>query len=156
MPLTRTVAKISARALRTRGLVRAPIALYRSGLGFLFGTRMLMLQHTGRRSGAERFVVLEVVDRPAPDQIVIVSGFGTRAQWYRNIEADPRVRVWIGARRRIPATATPMSTEESATALGHYIDHHPVAWKRLRATIEQATGRPVDTLPMVRLRLSPS
>ncbi|WP_245717121.1 hypothetical protein [Nocardia mikamii] len=30
---------------------------------------------------------------------------------------------------------------------------HPKAWQNLRAVIEHATGAPVDTLPMVRLRL---
>ncbi|WP_174556178.1 hypothetical protein [Nocardia pseudobrasiliensis] len=33
------------------------------------------------------------------------------------------------------------------------IREHPRAWKNLRAIIERATGAPVDTLPMVRVRL---
>ncbi len=147
--------RFGARALQTRWLVRAPIRLYRAGLGFLFGHRLLMLQHTGRTSGTPRFVVLEVVDHPAPGEYVIVSGFGTTAQWYRNIRADPRVRLWIGTQRAIPATATPMTDTESADALEHYIHHHPTAWDKLRATIEHATGKPVDALPMVRLRVGP-
>ncbi|MFB8003254.1 nitroreductase family deazaflavin-dependent oxidoreductase [Nocardia sp. NPDC056000] len=147
-------AELGARLLRTRWVVRAPIALFRAGLGFVFGSRMLMLQHIGRRSGAARFVVLEVVDRPAPQEIVIVSGFGKQAQWYRNIVADPHVRVWIGTRRGAPAIATAMSEPESAAALAHYARIHPVAWDRLRATIEQATAAPVETLPMVRLTLA--
>jgi hypothetical protein len=47
-----------------------------------------------------------------------------------------------------------MTDDESATALEHYIHHHPGAWDKLRGTIEHATGRPVDTLPMVRLNVS--
>ncbi|MEV4239179.1 nitroreductase family deazaflavin-dependent oxidoreductase [Nocardia sp. NPDC050408] len=147
------VAKVGARALQTRWLARAPIWLYRAGLGFLFGTRMLMLQHIGRTSGERRFVVLEVVDRPAPDEFVIVSGFGTKAQWYRNIQAHPQVRLSTGLRRNIAAIATPMTDDESATALERYVDHHPGAWDKLRETIEHATGRPVATLPMVRLNV---
>lgn len=145
--------RLSARALRTRRLVRAPILLYRAGLGFLFGSRLLMMEHRGRRSGERRFVALEVVDHPATDRYVIVSGFGTGSQWYRNIVADPHVRVSCGFRRRAPALATPMTDEQSARALERYIDEHPRAWDKLRATIEQATGAPVDTLPMVELRL---
>ncbi len=146
--------RIGARALRTRWVVRTPIALYRAGLGALFGSRMLMLQHTGRRSGAPRYVVLEVVDRPAPGEYIIVSGFGTAAQWYRNVLADARVRVWTGGLRGTPATATAMSAGESAITLEHYVQHHPRAWKSLRDTIEHATGAPVDTLPMVRVALT--
>ncbi len=148
-----TVAGVGARALRTRGLVRAPIAIYRMGLGFLFGRRMLMMEHIGRASGAKRYVVLEVVDHPAPDEFVIVSGFGIRAQWYRNIEAEPSVRVWVGLRRGVPGRATTMDATESAAALGEYQRVHPKAWKNLRAVIERATEAPVDALPMVRLRL---
>ncbi|QIS02208.1 nitroreductase family deazaflavin-dependent oxidoreductase [Nocardia brasiliensis] len=148
-----TIADLGARILRTRWAVRAPIWLYRAGLGFLFGARLLMIQHVGRRSGAARFVVLEVVDRPAPDRYIVVSGFGTKAQWYRNIQANPQVHVSAGTKRAVPATATPLSDTESAAALDRYITHHPRAWKNLRATIEQATGAPVDTLPMVELAL---
>lgn len=153
MPLRRGLAALGARALTTRWLVRAPIYAYRAGLGFLFGSRLLMLEHIGRTSGARRFVVLEVVERPGPDRYVVVSGFGRRAQWYRNIVAHPHVRVSCGMRRGQPATAVPLSPDESAAALRRYAHIHPRAWRNLRSTIESATGRPVDTLPMVALRL---
>ncbi|WP_336082640.1 nitroreductase family deazaflavin-dependent oxidoreductase [Nocardia sp. SSK8] len=146
-------ADLGAKALRTRWLVRAPILLYRAGFGFLFGRRLLMLEHLGRSSGQRRYVVLEVVDQPAVDEYVIVSGFGVKAQWYRNIVANPAVRISTGFRRGVPATATPMTEADSARALADYAERHPRAWKQLRATIEQATGAPVDTLPMVRLRV---
>ena len=68
MALTDFLGGLGARALRTRWLVRAPINLYRVGLGFLFGTRLLMLEHVGRRTGARRYVVLEVVDRPLSNE----------------------------------------------------------------------------------------
>jgi deazaflavin-dependent oxidoreductase (nitroreductase family) len=145
--------RLGARALRTRWFVRAPVTVYRAGLGALFGPRMLMLEHVGRVSGARRYVVLEVVDRPTTDEYVVVSGFGERAQWYRNVLATARVHVSCGLRRRVPALAVPMSTEESAAALAEYARRHRRAWRSLRATIEAATGRPVDTLPMVRLRV---
>ncbi len=151
MNVSDTVAGLGARVLRTRALVRAPIGVYRAGLGFLLGTRMLMIEHIGRRSGARRYVVLEVVDHPARDEYVIVSGFGTTSQWYRNIAAHSEIRIWTGLRRGLPATATPMTDQESATALEHYIQHHPRAWKNLRAAIEHATGAPVETLPMIRI-----
>ncbi|WP_253900550.1 nitroreductase family deazaflavin-dependent oxidoreductase, partial [Mycobacterium asiaticum] len=80
--------------LRSRKLVRAPIWIYRARAGALFGSRMLMLEHIGRTSGMPRYVVLEVVDHPRPDTYVVPSGFGRKAQWFRNIEANPRVRVY--------------------------------------------------------------
>ncbi|MFC7381746.1 nitroreductase family deazaflavin-dependent oxidoreductase [Sphaerisporangium rhizosphaerae] len=145
---------IGARVLRTRRLVRAPIWLYRAGLGILFGSRLLMLEHIGRTTGARRFAVLEVVEHPARDEYVIVSGFGERAQWYRNVLADPHVRVSCGLRRSAPAIAAPLSRADADAALRRYARVHPKAWANLRATIERATGAPVDTLPMIHLHLT--
>ena len=45
-----------------RALFRAPIYLYRLGLGWLFGKRILLLNHIGRVSGKQRQVILEVVE----------------------------------------------------------------------------------------------
>ncbi|PRX05147.1 UNVERIFIED_ORG: deazaflavin-dependent oxidoreductase (nitroreductase family) [Actinomadura viridilutea] len=140
--------------MRTRWLARAPIWMYRAGLGALFGSRLLLLEHVGRVTGARRYVVLEVVEHPAPDEYVIVSGFGERAQWYRNVLACPDVRVSTGLRRSVPAVATVMSQEEAAAVLERYARVHPRAWKNLRAVIERATGTTVDRLPMVRLKLT--
>ena len=150
--MTGILARLGALALQTRWFVRAPINVYRAGLGFAFGHRLLMLEHVGRRSGARRYVVLEVVDRPTPDEYVIVSGFGADAQWYRNIQANPSVRVWCGLRRALLATATPMTEVESVAALDHYVADHPRAWKNLRAMIDRATDRSIDIMPMVRIR----
>jgi hypothetical protein len=90
------LAASAAGLLRVRWVVRVPVGLYRARLGFLLGPRLLMLEHTGRKSGARRHVVLEVVGHPQPGSYVVVSGFGDRAQWFRNVRADPRVRVFAG------------------------------------------------------------
>ncbi len=127
--------------------------LYRHGLGWVFGRRVLMLQHTGRRSGQARFVCLEVVDRPAPELVVVVSGFGERAEWYRNLQADQACFVSVGRLRRMPAQARFMTSIEASATLDRYQHAHPRAWDRLRQAIEKAVGHPVDQLPMVELLL---
>lgn len=144
---------LAARALRTRAFVRAPIVLYLHGLGQVFGGRVLMLEHRGRHSGQARYVCLEVVDWSHPDRIVIVSGFGERAEWYRNLRADPACFVSVGRRRRLSAQARFMTPAEAAAALDRYQRAHPGAWERLRQAIEKAVGHPVGQLPMVELCL---
>ncbi|MFJ9390734.1 nitroreductase family deazaflavin-dependent oxidoreductase [Nocardioides sp. NPDC101246] len=144
---------IASRLLRTRAVVRAPIWLYRHNAGWLFGSRMLMLEHVGRRSGAPRYVCLEVVERPSADEIVVVSGFGTGAQWYQNLRAEPVCRVSIGSRNSVATQARFLTEEESAGALGRYQQAHPKAWQRLRGAIETAVGHEVEGLPMVNLKL---
>jgi len=144
---------IGARILRTRWLVRAPIALFRAGLGWMLGRRVLMLEHRGRVSGQRRFVCLEIVDRPAPDRIVVVSGFGEGAQWYRNLEADPHCFVSTGSSRRVPAVARFLPDEDAAAALDRYREQYPRDWRYLKEAIEKAVRHPVDGLPMVELAL---
>jgi deazaflavin-dependent oxidoreductase (nitroreductase family) len=142
------------RLLKTRGFVRAPIYLYKLRLGFLFGRRMLLLEHVGRKSGARRYAVLEVVDHPGTDEYVIVSGFGDTAQWYRNVIANPRVRVSVGLRRNVPALATPLTPEAVEETVERYAKRHPRTWRTLNEAMADALDTPDLKLPMVRLNLS--
>lgn len=142
--------------LRTRWFVRAPIRIFRARAGFLFGGRLLLLEHLGRISGKPRYVVLETVDRPDAETVVIASGFGETAQWYRNLLAEPNCRVSIGTRNRIPAVARPLDRAEAATVLAGYRVRHPKAYRKLGGIIEEATGRGIETVPLVGLSLRSS
>jgi deazaflavin-dependent oxidoreductase (nitroreductase family) len=146
--------EVLAALLRTRWFVRAPIWLYRLRLGFLFGNRMLLLEHIGRKSGTRRYAVLEVVDHPSTDVYIIVSGFGEKSQWYRNVVAKSRVRVSVGLRRDVPATATPMAPEAVEATLERYAQEHPRTWRMLQEAMSAALDTPDLKLPMVRLELS--
>jgi len=150
-------ARVGAAVLRLRWFVRAPIWLYRARLGVLLGSRFLLLEHTGRKSGCRRHVVLEVVDHPAPGSHVVVSGFGTRAQWFRNIRANPQVRVYLGSRKPASATAHRLDANAAAASLGRYTAAHPRSWAKLRPVLEETLGTPIDEhgteLPMIALDL---
>jgi deazaflavin-dependent oxidoreductase (nitroreductase family) len=150
-------AAIGARILRSRLLMRAPIWVFKARAGVVLGSRLLMLEHIGRTSGVRRYVVLEVVDHPTPASYVVASGFGEKAQWFRNIKADPRVRIYTGSRAPMPATARIMTQQEADRALGAYAKRHPRAWQRFKPVLERTLGSPIteaDTpLPIVELRL---
>ena len=151
-------AALAAGLLRVRWIVRAPVWLYRARLGLLCGSRLLMLEHTGRKTGIRRYVVLEAVDRPDPDTYIVAAGFGDRAQWVRNVRASPRVRVYAGSRRPAQATARPLTKEEKAAALTAYARAHPRAWAALRPVFENTLGARIDSegtsLPMIALDLA--
>jgi len=153
--LTQVVAARGAALLQVRWFVRSPIWLYRARLGFVFGSRLLMLEHVGRTSGHRRYVVLEVIARPAPGRYVVASGFGERAQWYRNVSANPRVRIYRGSRRPVSATATVLTGEQATDALASYAAAHPRAWRTLKpvfeATLGAEIGERATTLPLVAL-----
>ncbi|MFR9799194.1 nitroreductase family deazaflavin-dependent oxidoreductase [Streptomyces sp. MS06] len=118
-----------------RMVLRAPIKLYRMGLGGLLGQRMVLLTHTGRKSGQPRQVVLEVVARlPESGAFLIASGYGERSQWLRNVLATPQVRYQVG-RRTYRGTAVPLPPEESGRALAEYARRHPRTAERLMRSV---------------------
>ena len=134
-------------------LVRAPIVVFRLRLGLLFGGRLLLLEHVGRRSGQPRQVVLECVERSAPRRIVIASGFGDRSQWYRNLLAHPECHVSIGTRHRVPAVAWTLTSAETSAVRGRYREQHRAAYRELSGVVEESIGQPIESVPMVELEL---
>jgi deazaflavin-dependent oxidoreductase (nitroreductase family) len=114
-----------------RLLFRMPIYFYRTGLGWLFGTRLLLLNHIGRVSGKPRHVVLEVVAHDGTDDsYVVASGWGPTAAWYRNILHTPTVTIQVGT-RTMPVKAVPLSKDEGAEIFGRYASRHRMAAKYL-------------------------
>jgi len=89
--------------LKKKGLLtwlfRAPLPLFHLGLGRLFGKRILLLTHIGRRTGLRRETLLEVVEyRKDGPEVVVANGFGPESDWVRNIEAKPeQVEVTVGS-----------------------------------------------------------
>jgi len=87
-----------------RRLFRAPAYLYRWRCGWLFGHRFLLLIQVGRRTGLYRDTVLEILEyRPEGPEVVVMSAFGPKADWLRNIEAGPCPEVVVGM-RALPQT----------------------------------------------------
>lgn len=113
----------------SRLVFRLPIYLYRARLGGLMGNRFLMLTHIGRKSGLARHVVLEVIryDK-ATDTYIVVSAWGEKANWFRNIQQTPDVLIYSG-RRRIEATAVRLSVEEAMREISDYDQRHHIAFR---------------------------
>jgi deazaflavin-dependent oxidoreductase (nitroreductase family) len=139
---------LAMQMFRIRWLVRAPIGLYRAGLGWALGRRFVMVEHLGRASGLWRQVVLEVVDRPDETHVVVCSGLGPGSQWFRNIQVNPDVRISTGGLRSVPARARVLSREEAHHHVTRYAAHHPAAYRNLSRLIEPDEGS-VEDLPFV-------
>ncbi|GAA4922537.1 deazaflavin-dependent oxidoreductase (nitroreductase family) [Actinomycetospora succinea] len=132
-----------ARRAFSRALVRAPVLVYRCGLGWVFGRRLVLLTHIGRRSGRPRHVALEVVGRgEARDSYVVASGYGARAQWFRNVLAHPEVSYQVGRRRR-DGWAYALPSAESGRRLAEYATRHP----RAAAALMRMLDHDVDGSP---------
>ena len=68
----------------------------------------LYLTTRGRRSGLPREIGIWFTEHEG--RFYVIAEHRERAQWVRNIEADPRVRVRVG-RRVFDASARPLSDE---------------------------------------------
>jgi deazaflavin-dependent oxidoreductase (nitroreductase family) len=145
---------------RFRWLSRLPAWLYRARLGWLLGHRFLLLTHIGRKSGAERQTVLEVVRHDRTTGIyIVVSGWGEKADWFRNIEQTPDVTIESG-HERLDAVAVRLPIAEATDELYDYTKRHPAALRalsrlligeRLSGTKEDCT-RLAERVPLVSLR----
>ena len=135
--------------------MRAPIWLYRLRLGWLLGSRLLLLEHRGRNSGKRRRLVVEVIDHDRSTGVYWVAvGFGDRSDWYRNVKAEPRVWVTVG-RKRFRAIATALSTEASKAVLLRYQKAHPVMARGLvRIFGHDSFEALTEKVPVVELRRS--
>jgi deazaflavin-dependent oxidoreductase (nitroreductase family) len=107
--------------------LRLPIWLYRLHLGWLLGHRFLLLVHRGRKTGRVRTTVLEVVRYDAATrESVVAAAWSDRADWYRNIQAAPALRVRTAGVSYTPAQRF-LTPDEVYAALREYERRHPVA-----------------------------
>jgi deazaflavin-dependent oxidoreductase (nitroreductase family) len=74
-----------------------PQIAYALGLGPLIGRLILLLTTTGRKSGLPRVTALQYEEQDGV--IYLGSARGTKADWYRNIVADPHVKIRVKNRR---------------------------------------------------------
>ncbi len=80
-----------------RWLLRLPLELYRLGLGDVLNVGQLMILVTrGRKSGQPRYTAIEY--RQHGSKLYVVSAWGERPQWFRNLQACPEVLVQQGKR----------------------------------------------------------
>lgn len=78
-----------------RAFFRFPLVLWRMGLGPLYGKIMMVLTTTGRKSGLPRRAAVGYEEMGGA--LYTVSMYGRRADWYKNLEADPLVTVQTAA-----------------------------------------------------------
>jgi deazaflavin-dependent oxidoreductase (nitroreductase family) len=132
--------------------VRAPLWLYRAGLGGLLRDRFLRLRHRGRRSGKWREVVLEVVGHDEDGTYVVAAAWGERAQWYRNVQHDPNVVVTVG-RRTFDTMAERLPENEAFRRLDRYARQHKIAFRELSRLLgTDDVGELARTMPVVAFR----
>jgi deazaflavin-dependent oxidoreductase (nitroreductase family) len=74
-----------------KAIFKWPVQLWRLGLAPFVGNYMMLITHTGRKSGKPRRTMTECYK--LGDRKYAPCAFGPRAQWYQNILVDPRVTI---------------------------------------------------------------
>jgi len=149
-PTAQTVRSRPSGALRIA--FRLPIHLYRLDLGWLMGHRVLLLTHVGRKSGRVRRTPLEVIRHdPTSGESVVVSAWGEKSDWYRNITSSPATEIQTGWERYVPEQRF-LSPREVYGEIAGYERRHPL----LARTLPRWLGYPLDGTEGARRRFADS
>ena len=104
---------------------RFMVFMWKLGLGRLLnswpavGGRIMVIQHRGRRSGKEYLTPVNYA--LVHGEIYCTAGFGPRTDWYRNIMADPSIRLWLPQGWRVARAKDVSDSPERITLLREVI-----------------------------------
>ena len=134
---------LAARLARFRDLSLG--LLLRSPLRRLVGSGLLLLTYRGRRSGRIYTTPVEFVG--GGDCLLVLVAHPERKQWWRNVAADPTVRVLVDGCERSATATVEIGIESAAADLARYTASRPRS-----ARVGAASG---EQLVIVRLDLAP-
>ncbi len=108
-----------------RLMANSPRWFYQLHLGWILGNRIVQITHRGRKSGLLRRTILEVLKfDPQTREVLVVSGWEGKTDWYRNIQQEPALEVRIGRvhYRPIQEFLSPQETTQLILTMFH---QHP-------------------------------
>ncbi len=79
-------------------IFRLPLFFQRTGLWWLIPRNVLILTTTGRRTGRLHHTPVEFGPGPGNEPYMVMAGWDGHTDWYRNLLADPCLRVWYRGR----------------------------------------------------------
>jgi deazaflavin-dependent oxidoreductase (nitroreductase family) len=128
--------------------LRLPILFTRLGLGRLVSaSNILILTTRGRKTGRARHTAIEY--RRHGSQLYVISAWGERPDWYRNLLADPHVTVQQNG-RPFAATASVVDNSGEALRVLHLFRRTaPVVYEAVLARMTDERARDVNTLPEI-------
>lgn len=121
-----------------RDVLRAPLLLYRLGLGPLLNALHIMVLVTrGRKSGLPRYTPIEY--RRHGSKIYIVSAWGRRTNWLQNLLENPNVTVQLGGRTQAARAQLVTDPAEALRALYQFRRTAPGRYDALLSYVIDST-----------------
>jgi deazaflavin-dependent oxidoreductase (nitroreductase family) len=125
---------------RMKNLQRIHRLLYAVGLGPIIGKIILLLTTTGRKSGQKRITPLQYEE--IDGNYYLGSAWGTKSDWYRNVEADGRVEVQVKNITFIGLAETVTDPTRIADFLETRLQRHPFMMGLLMEKVHHLPKRP--------------
>lgn len=117
---------------------KVPVWLYKIGLGGMeriIGAEWMLLTTTGRKSGKLRQTMVDILDYDkTTDTYYIEAAYGARADWYKNIQANPLFEAQVG-RRKFNARAGKLTSDNAAEALVQFYRRKPAYTRSVMAMV---------------------
>lgn len=141
-----------------RRIFRFPVVLYRLGLGFLISRSVLLLTTKGRKTGRPSVAAVGYIRRPKTGNLYLTAGWKGESNWYKNVMANPRVRVQLG-RHRFEGLVAPAAEADAFSVIQEYNRRNPFGpriwerWTRRRFEDSHAGLRAVlEHFPVLELK----
>jgi deazaflavin-dependent oxidoreductase (nitroreductase family) len=117
---------------------KIPVWFHKMGFGGwerLMGAQWMLITTTGRKTGKRRDAMVDVMDYDkATDTYYIEAAYGSRADWFRNIQANPRFEAKVG-RRKFHATASPLANEDAGEMMVRFYRAKPAYTRSVIAMV---------------------
>jgi deazaflavin-dependent oxidoreductase (nitroreductase family) len=105
-------------------IYRIPILVFRLGLSKIFSKYIIILSTYGRKTGNVHHTPVEYFHHRG--QFYVMSGFGTKPDWFKNILADPHITLQMN-QKILHALARKPETESEWDAVVAYLKSSPMA-----------------------------
>ena len=117
---------------------KVPVWIHKLGFGGwerLIGAQWMLITTVGRKSGKPRDAMVDVMDYDtASDTYFIEAAYGSRADWYRNMQANPIFDARVG-RRKFKARAAPLSNEGAGELMVQFYRKKPAYTRSVMAMV---------------------
>ena len=115
-------------------MFKAPLQLWRLGLGPLLGQYLLVLTHKGRKSGRIYHTMVEY--HKLNEKIYVPAAFGSQSDWYQNIFTHPQVTVQTSNGSESMSAARVVDDQEVLDVFEYFLRRDPPLTKLYLKTLD--------------------